>query len=96
MFVRVVRFTDVSAEKMDGLQARIDESEGPPPGVKATGLQVLVDAAQGTAVVLQLFDTAEDMRAAEEAFDSMDASETPGTRASVDRCELKVDMHMNE
>ena len=92
MHVRVVRFTDVSSEKMDGLQARIDESEGPPEGVKATALQVLVDADQGTAVVLQMFESAEDMAAAEEVFDSMDASETPGTRASVDRTEMKVDM----
>jgi hypothetical protein len=43
-------------------------------------------------VVLQFFDSADDMRASEAAFDSMDASETPGTRASVDRCELKADL----
>jgi hypothetical protein len=29
------------------------------------------------------------MAAAEAAFDGMDASETPGTRASIDRCEVK-------
>jgi hypothetical protein len=57
---------------------------------------MLLDADQGTAVVLQLFDSADDMRAAEEAFDSMDASETPGTRASVDRCEVKLDMRVSE
>jgi hypothetical protein len=94
VFVRTVRFTDVSPEKVDGLVARINESDGPPPGIPATGLQMLVDAQQGTAVVLQFFDTAEDMRAAEEAFDSMDSSETPGTRASVDRCEVKLDMRV--
>lgn len=94
MYVRTVRFTDVSPEKVEALVARINESDGPPPGVPATGLQMLVDAEQGTAVVLQFFDTADDMRAAEEAFDSMDSSETPGTRASVDRCELKLDMRV--
>jgi hypothetical protein len=30
------------------------------------------------------------MAAAETAFDGMDASETPGTRASIDRCEIKA------
>jgi hypothetical protein len=55
---------------------------------------VLLDADQGTAVVLQLFDTAEDMRAAEEVFNSMDASETPGKRASIDRTEMKLDLKM--
>jgi hypothetical protein len=94
VFVRTVRFTDVSPDKVDGLVATINESDGPPPGIPATGLQMLVDAEQGTAVVLQFFDTAEDMRAAEEAFDSMDSSETPGTRASVDRCEMKLDMRV--
>ena len=94
MHVRVVRFTDVDRERMEGLQSRIDESEGPPPGVKATKLQVLHDADQGTAVVLQFFDSAEDMADAEQAFDSMDASETPGTRVSVDRCEQVVELSM--
>ena len=90
MFVRTVRFTGVDAERMEALLARIKESEGPPPGVPATGLKVLFDAAQGTAVVLQEFATAEDMSAGDEAFSAMDASDTPGTRASVDMCELKL------
>ena len=92
MHVRVVRFTDVDAGRLDALIAQIDESEGPPPGIPATGLQILVDEDQGTAVVLQQFDSAEDMATAEAAFDAMDASETPGTRVSVDRTELKKDM----
>jgi hypothetical protein len=88
----VVRFTDVDPQRVEELTKNINESDGPPPGLPPTGLQMLLDADQGTAVVLQLFESAEDMRAAEEAFDSMDASETPGTRASVDRCEMKLDM----
>lgn len=92
MFVRVVRFTDVSAERMQGLQARIEESDGPPPGVRATNLKVLFDEEQGTAVVLQQFATAQDMSAGAAVFEAMDASETPGSRASVDMCELKLDL----
>ncbi len=95
MYVRVVRFSDVSAERMDGLQARIDESDGPPPGVPATGLKVLYDGAQGTAVVLQYFATAEDMDAGAQAFSAMDAAETPGTRVSVDMCEIKLEVDMS-
>ena len=92
MFVRVVRFTDVTAERMEGLLAGIEESEGPPPGVPTTGLQVLFDEAQGTAVVLQLFNTADDMRVGGEAFAAMDPTETPGTRVSVDMCENKLEL----
>lgn len=91
MYVRVVRFTDVSAERMQGLLARIEESDGPPPGVPATGLKVLFDSAQETAVVLQHFESAEDMEAGAQVFSAMDPSETPGTRASVDMCELKLE-----
>jgi hypothetical protein len=94
MYVRVVRFSDVTAERIDGLLARITESEGPPPGVPTTGLQILFDEAQATAVVLQFFDSAEDMRIGGEAFAAMDPTETPGTRASVDMCEMKLELRV--
>jgi hypothetical protein len=92
MYVRVVRFTDVSAERLEGLLARIKESDGPPPGVPSTGLTMLFDEAQGSAVVLQYFATSEDMEAGAKVMAAMDASETPGTRASVDACELKLEL----
>lgn len=91
MYVRAVRFTDVSAERMQELLARIEESDGPPPGVPATGLKVLFDDAQATAVVLQYFESAEDMEAGAQVFNAMDPSDTPGTRASVDMCEVKFE-----
>jgi len=91
MYVRAVRFTDVSAGRMQELLARIEESDGPPPGVPATGLKVLFDSAQGTAVVLQYFESAEDMEAGGQVFSAMAPSETPGTRASVDMCEVKLE-----
>jgi hypothetical protein len=92
MYVRVVRFTDVSAERLEELLARIKESGGPPPGVPSTGLRILFDEAQGTAVVLQHFATAEDAEAGGKVMGAMDASETPGSRASVDTCELKLEL----
>ncbi len=82
----------MNAERMEGLLARIKESDGPPPDVPTTGLTMLFDGAEGTAVVLQHFATAEDMNAGAQAFSAMDASETPGTRASVDTCELKLEL----
>ena len=92
MYVRVVRFTDVAPDKIAELKARIDESDGPPPGVNTTGLQVLLDQSAGTAVVLQHFATAEDMEAGARVFEAMDAGDTPGTRASIDMCELAIDL----
>ena len=92
MYVRVVRFTDVNAERIKELLARVNESGGPPEGVPTTGLRILVDEEHGTAVVEQYFETAEDMEVGAKAFSAMDPAETPGTRASVDMCELKLEL----
>lgn len=92
MFVRVVRFTDVSAEVVDRMVNRIKGEGGPPDGVNATGITALFDEAQHTAVVLQHFASAEDMNEAAKFFSAMDPSETPGTRSSVDTCEVKLEL----
>jgi hypothetical protein len=89
VYVRVVRFTDVDADRLDALLARIEASDGPPPGVSASGLKIMFDKAQGTAVVLQSFETE-----SAKAFSAMDPSETPGTRSSVDACELKLELQL--
>jgi hypothetical protein len=92
MYARVVRFTDVSPDQMDKVVERIEGSDGPPPGVPAKGIKMLYDAAGSTAVAIAYFETEEDLRKGSEALDQMDSSETPGTRASVDNCEVKVEV----
>jgi hypothetical protein len=89
MHARVVRFTDVTPERISEIIARVEET-GPPPGVDSIGLELFVDDAQGTAVFVGYFETEEKLREASAVFDQMDSSETPGTRASVDLCEVKV------
>ena len=91
MYARLVRFTEVDPERMAERRAAAEEREGPPEGVPATGIQVFHDEQQRTAVVVQHFASEEDMRAGEAVLDAMDPSETPGTRVSVDRCELKFE-----
>ena len=92
MHVRVVRFTDVTAERMNQLLERVKGAGGPPEGVNTTGLKILFDEAEGTAVVLQEFPTAEDMEAGGKVMSAMDPTDTPGTRISVDACELKLEL----
>ena len=92
MYMRVVRFTGVSGERMNQLRGRISESDGPPEGVPSTGIQIVFDESQGTAVVLQFFDSAEDMKKGAEVLEAMDSADTPGTRASVDAGEIVADM----
>lgn len=60
--------------------------------IPAKQVQILHDPDQGTAVVIQLFETADDMAEAEAALEAMDPSDTPGTRASIDRCEVKAEL----
>jgi len=95
MYARVVRFTDASAERIAEVAARIEESDGPPPGIPATGVKMLLDEAQSTAVAIVFFETEEDMRKGNETLDQMDTAETPGNRASIDLCEVKLDMDLS-
>jgi len=92
MYARVVRFTDVDPDHLSERLAEVEASDGPPVDIPAKGLQILHDPDQRTAIVIQHFQTADDMAAAEGPLDSMDASDTPGTRASIDRCEVKAEV----
>jgi hypothetical protein len=92
MYARVVRFTEVDADRLDTLISRIEESDELPEGVKSPSILLLHDAEQGSAVSFQLYDTAEDMAEAAKAFEAMDAGDTPGTRVSVDTCEVKLEL----
>jgi hypothetical protein len=91
MYARVVRFTGVTPERIGEIQARIEAAEGPPEGVESNRFQMFVDEAQSTAVFVGYFETEEKMREGGAVLAQMDASETPGTRASVDECEVKIE-----
>ncbi|HEY7121017.1 MAG TPA: hypothetical protein VH329_00530 [Solirubrobacterales bacterium] len=91
MYARVVRFTDVDPDRIAAIQQRIEENDGPPEGVISTGMKLLFDESQGTAVFVGFFDTEENMRESGEVLEAMDPEETPGTRASIDLCEVKVE-----
>ena len=88
MHIRVVRFSDVDPERMQGIQSEVDERGGPPEGVTSSGIQIMYDGDQRTAVVIQHFDTEDDMRSSIAALEAMDPSDTPGTRISVDAGEV--------
>jgi hypothetical protein len=89
MHARVVRFTDVNSERIADIVSRV-EGDGPPPGVDSTGVELFFDETQGTAIFVGYFETEEKMREADQVFEQMDASETPGSRSSVDLCEVKA------
>ena len=94
MYARVVRFTDVDPDHLAGRLAEAEAREGPPVDIPSKGVQILHDADQRTAIVIQLFETADDMAAAEGPLEEMDPGDTPGSRASIDRCEIKAELEM--
>ena len=93
MYMRVVRFTDVDPARVDSLITEINQTDGPPEGMPMSGLQMLVDKDQRTAIVIQMFDSEDDMQTSEQTLNAMDASETPGTRSTIDRGEVKLELH---
>jgi len=94
MHARVVRFTDVSPERIAQLVSRIEENDGPPPGVESSGMKLMYDEGQGTAVFVGFFADEQKLRDANAVFDQMDAGDTPGSRASIDMCEIKIEREM--
>ena len=92
MFVRVVRFTDVDMDRVNQMLDDMNTYDGPPEGVKSSGIQIVLDRDQQTAVASQFFDSEQDMVDSEAALDGMDPSRTPGTRASIDRGERIVEL----
>lgn len=91
MHARVVRFTDVTPERIAAVVQRVEEAGGPPPGVESTGMQLLVDEEHGTAVFVGFFEDEQKLRDGSAILEQMDTGETPGTRASVDICEVKIE-----
>ena len=95
MHVRVVRFTDATPDKVDELVARIEESDGPPPGVPATALSCSTTPTRAQRLSSSTSTRPMTCEPGNEAFGAMDPSETPGTRASVDMSEQKLDVKLS-
>lgn len=94
MHARVVRFTDVTPDRIEEILKRVEENEGPPEGVESTGMQLLYDESQGTALFIGYFEDEQKLRDADPVFEQMDPGDTPGSRQSVDRCEVKLERSM--
>jgi hypothetical protein len=91
VYARAVRFTDVTPENIQNVVSRVEEAGGPPPGVESSGMKLIYDESQGTAVFIGFFESEEKMREAGQVLADMDTSDTPGTRASVDQGEVKIE-----
>ena len=74
---RVVTFDGVSKERADEMKREISEGQRPD---------------EVPAVAILFFDTEEDYRRGDAALNAMPASDTPGHRTSVAKCNVVVRM----
>jgi hypothetical protein len=102
MFVRVARFEGADPSGIDAeldrlrtqlAAAKRGEYGDMPPGLrKVKRVQTIVDRQTGTALDMTFCETEEDLRAADEALNSMSPlSDASGHRVSVEMFEVGVD-----
>jgi hypothetical protein len=88
---RVVKFDGVSADHMQALRQRM-EAEEKPEGLPATEMMVLHDADAGQAYAIVFFANEEDYATGDATLNAMEPGDTPGKRASVQKCTVAVRM----
>ena len=87
---RVVSFDGVTKDRMEEMQAQIDEE--PPEGLPAKEIIVLHDPEGEKSLVIIFFDSEDDYRAGDEVLNAMPTGDTPGQRASVTRYDIAARM----
>jgi hypothetical protein len=96
MLARVSTFDGGTA---DGIRAALDQLKaeipnGPPPGIKSSGLTVLVDPDNGRALWIGFFANEDDLRESEAALQQMNPPDGMGTRSSVEIYEVGAEVRM--
>ena len=84
---RVVEFEEVSTDRVDEMKQRMEGGE-PPEGLPAMEFVGLHDPEGEKSLVIQFFDSEEDLQQAAKVLEAMPADETPGRRASVTKYEV--------
>jgi hypothetical protein len=93
----LARVTTYEGGTADGIRAAVEELReqipgGPPPGVKAVGLTVLVDPDGGRAQWIGLFESEAELRESEPVLEQMSPPDGMGTRSSVAVYEVAADV----
>ncbi len=93
MYARVASWENGTAADIDKMKAQVESGEGPPPGVPAKGLMLLVDRESGRSLAITLFETEEDLQKGHETLNGMSPSgDTQMRRGSVDLYEVPIDV----
>lgn len=95
----LARVTTWEGGTADGIRAAAEQmrsniSLGPPPGVKSTGLTMLVDPEGGRVMMIGLFTSEDDLRESEVALEAMDPPHGLGSRGPVQVLEVAAEVRM--
>jgi hypothetical protein len=84
---RVVEFDGVSQERVDEMKQRL-QGGNPPEGLPPMELVWLHDGDSQKSVVIQFFDSEQDLERAAAVLEAMPADDTPGRRTSVTKYDV--------
>jgi hypothetical protein len=95
----LARVTAWEGGTAEGIRAASEEmrsniSQGPPPGVKSTGLTMLANPEGGRVVMIGLFANEDDLQESAAALKQMNPPEGLGNRGSFDAYEVVADVRM--
>jgi hypothetical protein len=88
---RVVEFDGVSSERMQDMQARMEEGDRP-EGMPDAELIVLHDPGAEKSLVVLLLDSEDDYQKADQVLQAMPSEDTPGQRTSVRKMDVAMRM----
>jgi hypothetical protein len=97
MYARVAKWEGAEADTIraaaDGIKA--EAASGPPEGLPAKGLLLLIDPDGGRSMAITLFDTEEDRRKGDETLNAMSPpGDGMGRRSSVEMYEVAAELRM--
>ena len=97
MYARVARWEGAAPEEVrasaQGINA--EAAGGPPEGLPAKGLLLLIDPDGGRSLAISLFATEEDLRRGDETLNAMSPpGDGMGQRTSVEMYEVAADLRM--
>ncbi len=96
MLARVTTWEGGTAEGIRGAseEMRSRAGEGPPPGVKSTGLTMLADPDGGRVLMIGLFAGEDELRESEPALAQLNPPDGFGSRTALEVYEVVVDVRV--
>lgn len=95
----LARVTTWEGGTPEGIRAASEEmrsniSQGPPPGLKSTGLTMLVDPEGARVLMIGLFASEEDLRESEAVLKQMNPPPGLGSRTAINVYEVAAEVRM--